>query len=480
MASDLKHELERQSSTELLDLLGEVLDSSFSESVEIHDLFGETSSSTSSTLEDPQTYPKAASQELSTSSKTTTMKSDADIKAEQEARRRYVAAASRRARVKRKTEYEQMSLRTLELEQEQDEFQKEIATLQNEIQTLKRCRGELRHRDLRMENQLLRAEVKRYKAFVDVLNQSVRSLPSYTREEKLRLARTGVESSVGQMLGLGYTSIRDDSWKFVYAPIPADINGVAPGQNVYIKYQYLPHGSSRDSAKRVNLRTDVFAVEGTPKLLANRMWTAINSEDFIQRFASIQNFDGIQFSWKPIDDFFEDSYQEGIVNGAVSSFGEQKDERIKVYKYAEEIDDGTRHDSICIISYDSVVFSADGFPNCAGKLKENVCEDAVSPEDVPGYVITLTVAHPGVEKLVAEKPGFRRVRGSLYEGYIIQESKIPGMSVVSSIASTPIETGSLALMDPSFIHPIDPNGTISEMYMQIIFQEFKILATGSK
>lgn len=37
---------------------------------------------------------------------------------------------------------------------------------------------------------------------------------------------------------------------------------IDPETKIEIRYQFLPHGTNRQNAKRVNVRTDFFGIEG--------------------------------------------------------------------------------------------------------------------------------------------------------------------------------------------------------------------------
>lgn len=78
-----------------------------------------------------------------------------------------VAAASRKTRLKRKLEKQGLISRNEDLEKEQKSFRKTIAELQSEIQNLKHAQCSNGSIDLKTENLLLRAEVKRHKTFLN-------------------------------------------------------------------------------------------------------------------------------------------------------------------------------------------------------------------------------------------------------------------------------------------------------------------------
>mmetsp|Transcript_31656 Transcript_31656/g.39012 ORF Transcript_31656/g.39012 Transcript_31656/m.39012 type:complete len:416 (+) Transcript_31656:238-1485(+) len=253
-----------------------------------------------------------------------------------DAKKKYIAAASRKTRAKRKIERDQMSLRTMELEQEQEEFKKTIAHLQNQIQALKRCRSSFGHIDLSTENRLLRAEVKRHRCFIDQISQIRTSLPKYTREEKLRLAKTGVDSAVGQGLGLAYSSMLSSAWKRVSIPVPKSLLSVIDSEEkIHIRYQYLPHGASRKEAKRVNVRVDVFNVDLSPDSLIDTIWKNYNDPDWGVYMRSIYANRGVESGYEELDGFFNDT-EGNAVNANHDSFWDENQYRMKLWRYAEK------------------------------------------------------------------------------------------------------------------------------------------------
>jgi len=169
-------------------------------------------------------------------------------------RKARAAAACRKTRLKRKNEQLELDARNEELLREQEKFRAEIATLQSEIQHLKKY-SQYGGIDLKTQNLLLRAEVKRHKTFVNHIKCMISNIPQYTSLEKLKLANEGIESTIGQVIGMCYTSVLDRSWQIVeYKPNVKQMEGV----KIVCRYQFLPEGSTPENATRLNFRTDVY------------------------------------------------------------------------------------------------------------------------------------------------------------------------------------------------------------------------------
>jgi len=175
--------------------------------------------------------------------------------------REYFNAASRKTRQKRKLERERLIQRNSDLETEQRRFRATIANLENEIQSLKNSECSFGKIDLETENLLLQAEVKRHKLFIDhVRSIACGAVPKYdySRQERIRLANNGIESAIGQLLGMCYTSVVDSNWT---PPIRFDPN-VKQLEDVTVicRHQMLPIGCTAETAARINIRQDFYNV----------------------------------------------------------------------------------------------------------------------------------------------------------------------------------------------------------------------------
>mmetsp|Transcript_16019 Transcript_16019/g.18110 ORF Transcript_16019/g.18110 Transcript_16019/m.18110 type:complete len:526 (+) Transcript_16019:294-1871(+) len=387
---------------------------------------------------------------------------------DKEAKKKYIAAASRKTRAKRKMEREQMTLRTLELEEEQGEFMKTIAHLQNQIQALKRCRSSFGHIDLETENKLLRAEVKRHRAFVNQISTIRTSLPKYTREEKLRLARTGIDSAAGQGLGLAYSSVISNSWTRISIPVPEDLSHILnPDTRIEISYQYLPHGSTRQNAKRVNVRTDYFYIDGSPESLSEMVWRCYNNPNFSM---SEVYSDNVKDTYEEMHGFFDDT--EGSSIGASSdTFWDENQYRIKLWRYAEsdDSDQANKIDSVGVVAMHSEVLSSDGFPTNPRSFHQlgNFKEDTES-ENIPGHVVSFSFVSENDHIFGEVADGFRRNRTSFYDTFFSLDSDIEGKSHLTQVTSMPIEVGGFEFFSPEMCYPVDDAGEVSKFFLWYI------------
>mmetsp|Transcript_403 Transcript_403/g.937 ORF Transcript_403/g.937 Transcript_403/m.937 type:complete len:676 (-) Transcript_403:122-2149(-) len=160
------------------------------------------------------------------------------------------AANCRRFREKRKRNVQELREKHEELLADKREFEHRIEELQTEVDLLRHAGGAAV--DLRLENELLRLEVKRHRVFVEnVVRAGMQNRPAeVSTEEAYRVLRGGVDATAGMMHGLLYTSASDPSWK------EAQPIGLPNGKHLRLRYQYLPVGSTPETARRLNLRID--------------------------------------------------------------------------------------------------------------------------------------------------------------------------------------------------------------------------------
>mmetsp|Transcript_34593 Transcript_34593/g.55271 ORF Transcript_34593/g.55271 Transcript_34593/m.55271 type:complete len:452 (+) Transcript_34593:163-1518(+) len=184
----------------------------------------------------------------------------------------------RKFRESRKIKLAQLNQQIKKMQDDRHIYLARIAELQMEAQLL-RAGGTV---DLGKENELLRAEIQKHKEFINsvVFQAQQRGM---IPEEKVRLLETGVDSTVGQVLGLVYTST---DWK----PSPTRVEIY---DNIYadLKYQYLPLGSTADTAKRINLRWDFGETPVSVESMTDRLF--MNAQRAKEIHSSIADVVGV-------------------------------------------------------------------------------------------------------------------------------------------------------------------------------------------
>ena len=140
------------------------------------------------------------------------------------------------------------------LKRERAELLHSIAQLEYEAQAL-RGQGYV---NISLENELLKKEIKRHRGYIERFADIAKEAMEETaEEEKKRLMTSSVDSAVGQIMGLAYSSIHDGSWR---KPGASEIclseeSGVSVP--VQTRYQILPTGASFQEADRLCLRFDI-------------------------------------------------------------------------------------------------------------------------------------------------------------------------------------------------------------------------------
>mmetsp|Transcript_19610 Transcript_19610/g.25421 ORF Transcript_19610/g.25421 Transcript_19610/m.25421 type:complete len:494 (-) Transcript_19610:194-1675(-) len=314
---------------------------------------------------------------------------DKDTASNLEAIRRDCAnAASRKYRSKRKHERKELEARNLELECEQASFRQKIGDLQNEIQALKHSKVDVGRIDLKTENMLLRAEVKRHKTFVHHIHAMMHNFPKYkfTKEEKTELLRDGVESITGQVLGMCYTSIADKSWNYVeYFPTVKHLKGT----KVVCRWQYLPFGSSKETATRLNLRTDTYNMpEKTAKVLKR---TLPSPKSFHQNYLEVCKSMGNVQSVDSLDLKEVAMHENDSHSGELSS-----DTDLTVLQIAENSSSETLSDSSSVSS-------------ASMKMQEYILlhSETVKDVDPSGFPDDLVFLHKDGETTATTKDSFK-------------------------------------------------------------------------
>lgn len=245
-------------------------------------------------------------------------------------RRAAVAAASRATRAKRKRELEELKQKNKRLELEREAFLNTIAELQMNVQALRET-GSI---DLRMENDLLRAELNEHKKFISQFKSVADGLPT-TKNGKRVLMLQGADTAVSQVLGLLSTSMVDPSWRH------GRVNCFA---GIKMRYQRLPHGSNSASSKRLTFRIDLPFIPVQAEKLAEILWSVWVESDLAMRVN--KHFgQGISVAIKEVDIGLGDDFntKPGVFPkpGKKSTGAETGNERgrIKAYYYRE-----TRHE----------------------------------------------------------------------------------------------------------------------------------------
>ncbi len=433
---------------------------------------------------------KAAS---SPSSKRKRENANSDDNEEKSAKRRAaIAAASRASRAKRKRELEELKQKNERLEKERESFLNTIADLQMKVQALRET-GSI---DLRMENDLLRAELMEHKNFISRFKRIADGMPTTNTAKKL-MCKQGSDTAVAQVLGLLSTSMADPSWKIGTIPNHPEID---------MRYQRLPHGAAAENAKRVSVRVDIPVVPvNEPHDLASIIWKMWCDEDLNARVS--KHFGAVAVSVREIDTgIVEDASSpmtspqpepvlkevgiESIVPVASSSTStsvgvprvrQAKSENVKtdedslkntvkVYYYREEtprsdvdtmgnpVESGNDIvDTVLLLSARAKSISRSSFPHDdrfhkfppKQRIEEYKVQDPFTLEEQQGLqaeanyeaIVLASTSTQHTLGLVPVKPGVNRIKSALLEGSIFR--KVEGGVAMTSVFSFPITTNTV-------------------------------------
>jgi len=262
----------------------------------------------------------------------------------------------RRYREKRKRELSNLKQENEELEMRREMYLSRIAKLQTEVEALRRS-GEA---DLKKENELLKIELKKARAFVQTLLRAAEVVPDIVEEERARLFREGTRSAFCQGIGMAYTSL---DWKEVRPCVLS----ASPMHVVNFRCQFLPHGPS-EHWKRINLRSEEdFSAEcGIDQesifLHQRRLFTDL---EFLN--ASV----GGSWSKDGIKRRFELLLEPSVMQSINELLG---NEQVRVFKYIEESASGARSSSVLFVSMSKPSLNVQSFAPSHDNLPEGLCE----------------------------------------------------------------------------------------------------------
>jgi len=242
----------------------------------VHDQFGMF-------LEDSGTFSGASASEFSNfaeGAKHSRDEDDDDDDDEKKAKRRkQIAAASRMSRARRKRELEDLRDENERLREERAQFLSKIGELQLKVESLR----EQGSTDMRIENELLRAQLEEHKRFVSCFKRLSDGAPS-SQNARHAIYKQGADTAHAHVLGLISQSQADD-WQQANVPIEADL----PYQNFSVYYKYKDeYGSAKVEGgavprRRLNVRVDVLFPGIDAASLSDFFWESFSSTATHQR-----------------------------------------------------------------------------------------------------------------------------------------------------------------------------------------------------
>ena len=214
-------------------------------------------------------------------------------------RRQQIAVASRASRARRKRELEDLRDENNRLREERSQFLSKIGELQMKVETM-RERGST---DMRVENELLRAQLEEHKRFVGCFKRLCDGAPSSLNARHL-IYKQGADSAQAHVLAL-ISQSQAEEW--VEAIVPPNAN--IPYQNFSMFYKFktdygegevakLGNGSAADKRprERLNVRVDVLFPGLDSSQIAEFFWTSFSDTTVQQRLYRVKGIELTQLA----------------------------------------------------------------------------------------------------------------------------------------------------------------------------------------
>mmetsp|Transcript_8898 Transcript_8898/g.10174 ORF Transcript_8898/g.10174 Transcript_8898/m.10174 type:complete len:477 (+) Transcript_8898:223-1653(+) len=355
-------------------------------------------------------------------------------------RRAAVAAASRATRAKKKRQLEELRDQHIRLTQEREDFLSTIADLQMNVMALRES-GSI---DLRLENDLLRAELQEHKQFIGQLRRVVDGLPTTHLGKRVLMLR-GADTATSQTLGLLSTSMFDPTWnpgKIVRFP------------QIRMHYQRLPHGSIYQNAKRVTFRVDLPFVPVKAEDFAEVIWSVWEESDLAERLNK-HFHKGVSVDIKELDIGLGEEFNTPkgtFLNKEAQKIDGNEGEnettrgRIKACYYREtrpskrrtkKKEDDAVVDTVLVLSGKETEVPLSSFPSDPS-FNEGEVERTNQKGTVPAIVLSSTSTQHSKDIEPLQK-GVYRVQSAAIEGYVFRRA--PGGCFCTSIYSLPVNMG---------------------------------------
>jgi len=389
-------------------------------------------------------------------------------------RRAAVAAASRATRAKRKRELEDLRLKNIQLEKERDKFLSTIADLQMKVQSLRET-GSV---DLRMENDLLRAELKEHKNFIANFKRIADGMPASNSAKKVMI-KQGSDTAISQVLGLLATSMVDPSWKRGH---------VHEHPELLLMYQCLPHGVPHELTKRMSVRVDVPVVPFCDiETMAYIFWRGWCDKDTNHRLS--KHFGCVANDIKEIDTGFQHGTEIKMESVVANGFPDTA----KVFYYREDQVDSTtkqksKVDTVLLLSAKNKKVAKSSYPvselfHKHPPSKASV-RDLFEAEDVKNrldficvqqnydaVVLASTNTQYSME-LVPVEEGVNRVRSNILEGITVR--KVPGGAALTYVVSYPTAPENLHMKTSREVM-INEEGRLNAQWTNVIKEVYQIV-----
>jgi len=351
-----------------------------------------------------------------------------------EERKKRVAEVNRRYRERKRDKVQQLKRKNEELEHDQELLKDRIAFLQLEAQML-RGNGTI---SLEKENELMRAEIQQHKKFLHDVVALTEGTSHLSTTERDRILAAGLASTIGQTLGLVYTSIIDSGWERRF-------QGALANHELLVAGQYLPRGATHETAVLQNFRIDTWTKAYNATEAAKYIWEKNGFIDFLPEFIN-----------EVSQEKFGDIKAELVLEN--SSLG-PNNQAIRVFQLSEDFEDKNKPRSEMLYSFgrQTCSLSTSAFPHqildANPELKTGDLLEAHIISSSSSQTFSQTIS-----EYVPLREGSERVEHSTLESYLIVDLPRSGC-YITMIASAPTKmSGSFGV---DFTEPFFTSGNMS-------------------
>ncbi|KAH9252188.1 hypothetical protein BASA81_009780 [Batrachochytrium salamandrivorans] len=202
-------------------------------------------------------------------------------------RRQQIALASRASRARRKRELDDLRDENKRLREERSQFLGKIGELQEKVETL-RERGST---DMRLENELLRAQLEEHKRFVSCFKRLCDGAPS-TQNARHQIYKDGSDSAHSHVLAIISQSQADD---WLEATVPAELE--IPYSNFSMFYKFKQeYGTEDQGRRRLNVRVDALFPGLDASLFSEFFWQSLSTTQIQERLYNVKGVEITQLA----------------------------------------------------------------------------------------------------------------------------------------------------------------------------------------
>mmetsp|Transcript_22042 Transcript_22042/g.43335 ORF Transcript_22042/g.43335 Transcript_22042/m.43335 type:complete len:518 (-) Transcript_22042:440-1993(-) len=360
------------------------------------------------------------------------------------------AVKCRRRRAKRKAEREALETRNQELESKRPLYLKRIAELQQEVESL-RMSGLI---NLEKENQLLRVEISKHKAYLTNITNAIEKSSSLVLSERVRMLKNVIDSATSQVVGMIYTSSQWTRHYTVQHP---------SGMVMNMCLQFLPRGVPLREVKRMNIRYEILGAplsDNALHLALTSCWT--DPEKMGSFYSALASSDSHELRMEPVISPEIQEATEALV-----------DEQVYFLRGQEVNKDNT----VVEFTFTSCISTRDFVPRsfiASGDdpfLRDEICA-SVDDGVVPCKMYASVSSDEDLEFAKSESENI--LQGKMVYGHVCVPSKID-VNQSNAIMAFSFPSGEFESLSGSF-DIVSDSGDLTKEFARSIVGQFEIFA----